>query len=90
MNDILQDESKEFRKRLQRTLQISDADLMLIIAKFRARNAPDPTYTASVNNNIQLPGLSLIFRMVKLAEILDLSIAELFDLFDLLELDRTI
>ena len=43
-----------------------------------------------MNNNIQLPGLSLIFRMVKLAEILDLSIAELFDLFDLLELDRTI
>ena len=90
INDILQDESKEFRKRLQRTLQISDADLMLIIAKFRARNALDPTYTTSVNNNIQLPGLSLIFRMVKIAEILDLSIAELFDLFDLLELDRTI
>lgn len=89
-NDILQDENKEFRKRLQRTLQISDPDLTLIIEKFRARNTLDLTYTTSVSNNIQLPGLSLIFRMTKIAALLDLSFAELFDLFDLIELDKTI
>jgi len=90
MNDILQDENKEFRVRLERALQITDADLVLIITKFRARAALDPTYTTSVGDTLQLPGLSLLYRMVKIADMLDLSLAEVFDLFDLLELDRTI
>lgn len=89
--DILDDENKTGRNRLQKSLQISESQLSTIIEKFRARQALVPTYKTSVDDTkIELAGLSLIFRTVKFCEMLDISIVELFDIFDLLELDPLI
>ena len=89
-HDILADESKPYRRRLQKSLKMTDKDIVLIVNKFRARSAADPSFNSSLDGNLQLAGLSLLFRMTTLVELLDITPADLFDLFDLLEYDPLI
>jgi hypothetical protein len=87
-DDILAVNNKEYRKRLQQALNISERDLSLIVNRFRSRSpvpGDDP-----FNQEMGLPTLSLLFRLTHLVEILDLSYEDLFHLFDILGKDPAI
>lgn len=83
--DILASSNKEYRTRLKLALGISDKDLHKIIEKFRGKSQDD-----KFKHEQELSALSLLFRIGKLTETLDISYDDLFNLLDILETDPTI
>ncbi len=90
--DLLSMESKDFRRRLGSALQISEKQLTSIVQKFRSRISQNGSTNSLLASGakIELPALSLLYRVSKLSEILDISYSELFFLFDLFEKDPSI
>lgn len=89
--DILSFNNKEYRRRLSKALLLSERDLTFIVTQFRGKYAADPgTNLLSPEAAIGVPALSLLHRITRLAEVLDISYAELFGLLDLLEHDPSI
>ncbi|HEU5102570.1 MAG TPA: hemopexin repeat-containing protein, partial [Roseiflexaceae bacterium] len=89
--DLLSFNNKEYRRRLGKALGISDRDIAFIVTQFRNKYATDPRSTIlSTEAEIGVPALSLLHRISVLAEMLDISYAELFGLLDLLERDPSI
>lgn len=80
------------RKRITSALNISDRDFQLIIDRYLPLFYS--IYDAQENENVDAHlghrQLSLFYRLVKLTEILEVSIAELFNLLDVLKKDTTI
>src|SRR5206468_4057998 len=89
--DLLSPDNKEYRHRLCKALALSERDLTDIVTRFRTKYAADPRATRlSAETEIGLPALSLLHRITRLAEALDISYSELFGLLDLLEQDPSI
>ena len=88
--DILSEGNREYRKRLLRGLRLSDRDFELIVTTFRNRLKVDGHPGSVLENNLGIAGLSLLFRISRLVEVLDISVQELFDVFDFLQLDGAI
>jgi hypothetical protein len=95
--DLLSLNNKEYRWRLCKALDVSDHDLAVIVTQFRAKYpasqlAPSEQTKSllSADARIELPALSLLHRVVKMAELLDISYPDFFGLLDLLERDPSI
>ncbi|WP_414621866.1 hemopexin repeat-containing protein [Calothrix sp. CCY 0018] len=99
--DILALSNKVYRIRLSRALGIYDKDLSKIIEKFRSKSSKydgdelnetplDICKNSEEYQEVELSALSLLFRIGKLTETLDISYDDLFNLFDILETDPTI
>ena len=83
--------NKTYRRRLVKALEVSDKDLTFIITQFREKYAQDETTSCLLDEGeIGLAALSLLYRISKLAEMLDISYAELFHLLNILEKDPSI
>lgn len=91
-SDLLSQDNKDYRKCLCRALNISEKELISIIDRFRAWAASDKTRVSLLNpdQEMGLAALSLLFRITKLSELLNVSSTELFDLLDILEKDPSI
>ncbi|MBD2016156.1 hypothetical protein H6F96_19555 [Microcoleus sp. FACHB-53] len=91
-DDILSSNGKEYRKRVSQALGMSDAQLVMIVNKFRdhAKQVGVKPSLFDEKVAIDLPALSLLFRLSQLVEILELSYEDLFNLFDILEKDPII
>lgn len=85
--DILEAQNKKFRKRISRALHISEKELLFIIEHYRKHVEEIDAYEISLKDSVSEEGLSLLYKIVKLTEILDVSAKELFGIFDLLEKD---
>ncbi len=93
--DILSLHNKEYRKRLCKALDITEKELIYIVDKFRSWSALDESRKSLLDINQEnqencLPALSLLFRITKLSEVLDLSSTEIFNLLDILGKDPSI
>ncbi|MCO6477406.1 MAG: hypothetical protein J5I94_12325 [Phaeodactylibacter sp.] len=89
--DIMAEESREFRNRIQQALHISNKGLKLILEKFEAKYQGDESENSPFEDGqMGLQELSLLFRISKLVEAMDISYSEFFDLLDLLENDPSI
>ncbi|EAY28277.1 Tc toxin subunit A-related protein [Microscilla marina] len=86
--DSLSADNAELRTRLSKALGVSENDLVFIIAKLRKEGiAP---FQAEVHLENSFAALSLLHRVVALAQMLDTSAEELLMLFDVLEKDPAI
>ncbi len=87
--DVLSIENKIYRKRLTKALHISEKSLTTIVNRFRekALTQSPKMMTLSPESGIGIAELSLLFRISKLAEILDSSVEEILDVMELLEND---
>ncbi|MGA9378239.1 MAG: Tc toxin subunit A, partial [Phormidium sp.] len=90
--DLLSLNNKEYRVRLNKALNISDKDLTHIVNKFRdrAKFSESKGSILASDKNVGLSALSLLFRVSKLTEVLDISYDDLFNLLDILEKDSSI
>lgn len=90
--DILSLNNKEYRKPLGKALNITEKELIYIVDKFRNWSALDESRKSllDIDREIGLASLSLLFRITKLSEILDISITDLFNLLDILEKEPSI
>ncbi len=87
--DILAPENRDFRERVQQALQISSKDIKVIVEAFLERAASQKV--ASIfDASIEVGALSVFFRISKLAEILDLDVAEILYLVEAIEKDPVI
>ncbi|WP_299462925.1 hemopexin repeat-containing protein [uncultured Microscilla sp.] len=86
--DSLSADNAELRTRLSKALGISENDLIFIIAKLRKEGVAP--FQAEVNLSTSFVALSLLHRVVTLAQLLDLSAEALLTLFDVLEKDPAI
>lgn len=83
--DILSVENHAFRKRLSKALGIAENDLNVIITRFRDKASG--TVALSIDQEIDLASLSLIYRISKIAQTLDIRVDELLDTMEVLEKD---
>ena len=92
VGDLLSLANKPYRQRLSKALNISDKELQTIVNRFRAWSSLNEARTSLLDEDqsLGLAALSLLFRIAKLATILDLSTSELFDVLDVLEKDPSI
>ena len=96
--DILSLSNKEYRIRVGKALGISQGDIEKIVEKFRGRSEEDDLRKTVLDiydngeeyGRIELSALSLLFRISKLIEVLDVSYDDLFHLLDILETDPII
>lgn len=90
--DILSLNNKEYRKRLGKALNITEKELIYIVDKFRNWSALDESRKSllDIDREIGLASLSLLFRITKLSEVLDIYITDLFNLLDILEKEPSI
>jgi len=85
-------ERKAYRQRLCHALGMSDAQLVMVVNRFRdhAKQSGMGPSVLDASMAIELPALSLLFRVSQLAEMLDLDYADLFNLLDILGKDPAI
>lgn len=96
--DIISLSNKEYRIRVSKALGIADGDLIKIVEKFRSKSEDNELRTTPLDiyknsseyQEVELSALSLLFRISKLTEVLDISYDDLFCLLDILEKDPTI
>ncbi|UII27014.1 hemopexin repeat-containing protein [Fulvivirga maritima] len=86
-NDLFSEANYYFRKRLIHALAISELALEKIIQRLDDKEVNSELWLSS-DKKIEL--LNLLYRFVKLSEVLDLTHEEVFTLFDLLEQDSSI
>lgn len=87
-NDLLAPNNKEYRMRLTRALDISESDLTLLVSRFRERYTQKNTQgLLAVTHPVDLPVLSLLFRIAKLVEATDTTYTELLALLDVIDKD---
>ncbi len=82
----------DYRKRIRKALHISAKDFNLILNKFRIRYSADEQRVTLLGQNqrVGLPALSLLFRICKLVELMDISYEAFFDLVDVLMGDPSV
>ena len=87
--DILSIENKNFKKRITKSLGISEKDLTEIVTRFREKAETQSTKmnALSIQSGMNLTDLSLLYRISKIAYILDTSVVEVLDTLELLEKD---
>nr|WP_277875294.1 hemopexin repeat-containing protein [Alkalinema sp. FACHB-956] len=96
-DDILAVNNKAYRQRVAQALGMSEAQLILVVTKFRdhakqasAGQASAETSLLDAQAPIDRSALSLLFRLSQLAEMFDLTYEDFFNLFDILEKDPAI
>ena len=92
--DMLSSKDKEYRVRLSKALSITEKDLIHIVDKFRSKSPLETPLDIKKDGigykQVELSALSLLFRITKLTETLDISSEDLFNLFDILEKEPAI
>ena len=87
-DDLLSVNNKEYRQRLCQALNIPEKELILIVKRFRAwSDATSKVSLLDIKQPMDLSALSLLFRISKLSDVLDISSTELFHLLDILGQD---
>jgi DNA-binding transcriptional MerR regulator len=88
--DLLDDKNEGIRKRIRQALGISSGDLEGIVKRIRARaEKPQNGYVSRLqqSKNVDLAAFSLLYRTIKVCQLLETTPDELFDLFDIIEND---
>lgn len=85
--DVLAIENKDFRRRISRSLQVSEQQLGAIVEGFRAHGT-DRTLDADAP--IGGRSLSLLYRITVLLDVLDVTADELYHVLDVVEHDPSI
>lgn len=88
--DILSEENQAFYDRVCIALNISGKELQSVVEKIRGRSESDENFVSKLEVNIGLSELSLLFRITKMAEVLDTSYDEVLSVMDILERDPAI
>lgn len=101
-DDILAVNNKAYRQWVAQALDMSEAQLILVVTQFRdhakqasagqasAGQASAETSLLDAQAPIDRSALSLLFRLSQLAEMFDLTYEDFFNLFDILEKDPAI
>ncbi len=85
--DVLSDQNKAFRKRLEKALHISEKNISLVVEKFEKKELNEELWR---NPEYKLQLLSTLFKISQLTEFFGISYEALFCLFDILEKDPTV
>ena len=90
--DLLAIESKDLRRRIAQALGIAEKQLIAIVERYRAHTPTSGAPTALLDEGapVDLPALSLLYRIVMLTEMLEMDPADLFHLLDALERDPSL
>ena len=87
--DLLSEEAKGERDRVSRCLGLSDGQLRALVEGLRERAAARGA-VSSLDGRLNIDGISLLHRMTRLLERLDLAPTDLLGLLDLLEHDPSV
>ncbi|MBT2233166.1 hemopexin repeat-containing protein [Nonomuraea sp. NEAU-A123] len=86
--DILATHNKEYRRRLARSIETAESDIVDVVLRYRERyHALEPS--PFDRGEIGLPAIALLQRAGRLAGALGFSVGELFDLLEVLESDAS-
>lgn len=89
--DLLAANNKAYRRRVSSALAMSERDIAAIVARFRTQYAArKEAGVLALDREVDLNALSVLHRISKLSEALDITYTELFGVLDLLEKDPSI
>ena len=92
LSNILSEANTDYRKRIQAALYISEKDFNYIINSYRIKHLQEelPSSLLDEDQVTDLSALSLLFRISKLVEWMDISYRDFFDLLHAMDYDPTI
>ena len=85
--DILDISNDSYRKRIAHSLALSTKQLTYLIKKFRSHFNNDQLWSTKAK---EMPMLTTFYRVSKLANVCEISLEELFIIFDILEKDPAV
>ncbi|MFI6924987.1 hemopexin repeat-containing protein [Nonomuraea spiralis] len=87
--DLLAAHNKEYRRRLARSIETAESDIVEVVRRYRERyNALEPS--PFDRGEIGLPAIALLQRAGRFVSTLGISVGELFDLMEILESDPSV
>ncbi|MFI7641492.1 hemopexin repeat-containing protein [Nonomuraea sp. NPDC049400] len=87
--DILAPQNRPYRRRLARSIDLAETEIIEVVRRLRARYA-GPLQESPFDRGIGRPGLIVLNRVARLTGALGMSVEELFTVLDALEADPAI
>lgn len=90
VEDILLPSSEDSRNHIIHAFGIKEKDFELIVKQLRKKVNLEAGQTSFFSKGVDLHSLTVLFRIHRLAQICELSVSELFELFDIIASDPSI